>query len=133
MNGFLVPDPVTVVIECLVFAVVLLILGRVALPRLRGVVDDQQRQLLEAERAATAAASHRERAIDEARSITQAARRQAREIIDRGQATHDRLVTDGRRKGREEYEWERGRVLREADRQASTTSSESVRTQGGRS
>jgi F0F1-type ATP synthase membrane subunit b/b' len=132
MSGFLVPDPVTVVIECLVITIVLLCLGRVVLPRLREIVDDQQRQMLDSERAAEAADARRERANQEARSVTESARRQARQIIDRGHATHDRLVAEGRCKGREEYEWERNRTVRESDRRPSMSSDPS-RPQGGRS
>jgi F0F1-type ATP synthase membrane subunit b/b' len=114
-GNFLLPDT-TLVIECLVFLIVLGALSRAALPKLRIAADERQRQLDEAQRTIAAAAAARDTARHDARSITLAAHRQARDILNRAQAQHDELVAAGRRAGREEYEWMSGRARREAAR-----------------
>jgi F0F1-type ATP synthase membrane subunit b/b' len=122
-GNFLLPD-VTLVIECAVFLIVLWALSRVALPRLRAAVDARQRQLDEATRTIEQATAVRETADREARTITTAAHRQARSILDRAREEHARLIADGMRKGREEYEWTSQRARREAARSRASAPSQ---------
>lgn len=114
-GSFLLPDA-TLVVECVVFAIVLVVLSRAALPRLRMAADQRQRELVEAAETIADATDVTAAAMDEAHLITTEARREAREILDRAQARHDELVDEGRRKGREEYEWMSARIQREANR-----------------
>lgn len=120
MNAqLLVPDLATVLVECAVFAVVLGGLGWFALPRLRAVVDEQQRRTADTEAAAEQAEARRDQALAQARRLLVDARKEARVIIDRGHAKHDRLVAQGRRDGQAEYEWRATRIDRQAQRPAS--------------
>lgn len=114
-GDFLLPDA-TLVVECVVFAIVLAVLSRAALPRLRAAADQREQQLAEAAETIADAAGLLAVAMDEAHLITTEARREAREILDRARARHDELVNEGRRKGREEYEWMAGRIQREGNR-----------------
>lgn len=118
-GNFLLPDA-TLVIECFVFLIVLGVLSRAALPRLRALTEDRQQQLDDAQQTITEASAAREAAHRDAHMITTSAHRQARDIINRAQARHDELLADGRRRGREEYEWMAGRTRREAERSEST-------------
>jgi F0F1-type ATP synthase membrane subunit b/b' len=114
---FLLPGP-TLIVECLVFAVVLCVLSRFALPRLRVALELHHERLAIVDLAAAEALARRDAALAEAQTITEFARSEACRIIDRAHARHDELVAEGRRAGRAEYEWMAGRLRREQERAA---------------
>ena len=116
-GDFLLPGP-TLIVECVVFAVVVYALSRSALPRLRTAIEQHHERLANADIAAAEALVRRDAALSEAQSITEFARSEACRIIDRAHARHDELVAEGRRAGRAEYEWMAGRLRREQERAA---------------
>ena len=124
-GDFLLPGP-TLVIETIVFGIVLLALSRAALPRLRRAIDGHHQRLAIAEREAASAIADRDLARAEASTIIAGARREARQILDRANSRYDEIVADGRRAGREEYEWMAARLQRERARQAVTASGPST-------
>jgi F-type H+-transporting ATPase subunit b len=101
---FLVPDATTLV-EAAVFLVVLFVVARWVLPRLSAALDERARRIDDELRQASDAAAAAQRHEQRAREVLQEARRQARSIIDDAYERHDFLVEEGKRKGREEYEW----------------------------
>ncbi|HVT21527.1 MAG TPA: hypothetical protein VHE57_09090 [Mycobacteriales bacterium] len=116
-GDFLLPGP-TLIVECVVFAVVLFVLSRSALPRLRTALEQHQDRLASADRAAAEALARRDAALSEAQTITEFARTEACRILDRAHARHDEIVAEGRRAGRAEYEWMAARFRREQQRAA---------------
>jgi F-type H+-transporting ATPase subunit b len=101
----LVPDA-TLLGELAVFLIVLAVVYRYVLPRLHAVIVQRQQRVAD-HLAAAAAAEERARALEAMASARlQAARKQAREILDNAYQTRDWLVSEGKRKGREEYAWQ---------------------------
>ena len=108
MNSFdgptLVPDA-TLLGELAVFLIVLAVISRYVLPRLYAVIAQRQQHVLDRLAAADAAESRARTAEAEAKARLRAALQQAREIIDEAYERRDWLISEGVRKGREEYEW----------------------------
>jgi F-type H+-transporting ATPase subunit b len=108
MNSFdgptLVPDA-TLLGELAVFLIVLAVISRYVLPRLYGVIAQRQQLVADRLAAAEAAESRARTAEAEAKARLRAALQQAREIIDEAYERRDWLISEGARKGREEYEW----------------------------
>jgi F-type H+-transporting ATPase subunit b len=129
-GDFLLPGP-TLIVECAVFAVVLFVLSRWALPRLRAAIEQHHDRLAAADLAAAEALARRDAAVAEAQTVTDFARTEACRILDRAHARHDELVAEGRRAGRAEYEWMAARLRREqaraAERRTSATSIHSMK------
>jgi len=103
-NNFLVPDA-TALVEAVVFVVVLVVVSKFVLPRLNTLMAQRRHQIDDALRAAAVAETEAQARRDDAAVALRSARRQARLIIDRAYAHSDYLVAEGRRKGRDEYEW----------------------------
>jgi F-type H+-transporting ATPase subunit b len=108
MNSFegpaLMPDA-TLLGELAVFLIVLAVVSRYVLPRLYAVILQRQKQV--ADRLAEAdAAENRARAAEaQAAARLQDAFQRARKITDGAYEQRDWLISEGMRKGREEYEW----------------------------
>lgn len=118
-GDFLLPGP-TLIVETAVFVIVLVALSRTALPRLRNAIDSHHQRLNIAANEAAEAVAERDLARAEAHAIVAGARREARQILDRANRRHDDIVAEGRRAGREEYEWMAARHQRERARRAAS-------------
>jgi F-type H+-transporting ATPase subunit b len=108
MNSFegpaLMPDA-TLLGELAVFLIVLVVVSRLVLPRLYAVIVQRQQQVAD-RLAAVDEAENRARAAEaQAAAQLQHAFQRAREITDGASEQRDWLISEGMRKGREEYEW----------------------------
>jgi F-type H+-transporting ATPase subunit b len=103
-GNFLVPDA-TALVEAAVFLVVLFVVTKWVAPRLSAALDDRRRRIEQELRAASEAVADAKRLEQRAQDVLRDARREARVIIDGAYERHDFLVEEGKRKGREEYEW----------------------------
>ena len=110
-SNFLLPDA-TALVEVVVFLVVLFVVSKFVLPRLHMLMNQRRHQIDDALHAAAEAEAEARARHDDAARTLRAARRQARLIIDHAYERHDHLVAEGRRKGREEYEWSTRNVIR---------------------
>jgi F-type H+-transporting ATPase subunit b len=102
--SFLLPGATTLV-EAAVFLVVLFVVSRWVLPRIQAAVEQRRRLVEDALAEAAAARAAAEDRQQEADDALRHARLQARDIIDLAYERHDFLVEEGKRKGREEYDW----------------------------
>jgi F-type H+-transporting ATPase subunit b len=100
----LVPDA-TLLGELAVFLIVLAVVSRYVLPRLYEVIVQRQQQVADRLAAADAAENRAHAAEANANARLRAARQQAREIIDEGYERRAWLISEGVRRGREEYEY----------------------------
>jgi F-type H+-transporting ATPase subunit b len=100
----LVPDA-TLLGELAVFLIVLAVVSRYVLPRLYEVIVQRQQQVADRLAAADAAENRAHVAEANANARLRAARQQAREIIDEGYERRAWLISEGVRRGREEYEY----------------------------
>lgn len=103
-GNFLVPDA-TALVEAAVFLIVLVVVTKWVMPRLSATLEARRRRIGDELRAASEAVAEAERRERRAQQLLQAARHEARTIIDGAYERHDFLVEEGKRKGREEYEW----------------------------
>ena len=103
-GNFLVPDA-TALVEAAVFLIVLVVVSKWVMPRLSATLDARRRHIDDELRTAARAVAEAERRERRAQQLLQQARREARTIIDRAYERHDFLVEEGKRKGRDEYEW----------------------------
>jgi F-type H+-transporting ATPase subunit b len=99
-----VPDA-TLLGELAVFLIVLAVVSRYVLPRLYAVIVQRQEQIAERLAAADAAEARARTVEADADARLRAARQQAREILDEAYERRDWLISEGVRKGREEYEY----------------------------
>ena len=103
-GNFLVPDA-TALVEGIVFVVVLFVVAKWVMPRLSAKLDDRRRLINDELQAASEAVAEARRHEQKAQELLRDARRQARTIIDGAFELRDFLVEEGKRRGREEYEW----------------------------
>jgi len=103
-GNFLVPDA-TALVEAAVFLIVLFVVVKWVMPRLGAALDDRRRHIDDQLREAAEAVARAKRREERAEELLREARREARSIIDRAYERHDFIVEEGKRKGREEYEW----------------------------
>ena len=103
-GNFLVPNA-TALVEAAVFLIVLVVVTKWVMPRLSATLEVRRRGIHDELRTAAEAVAEAERREHRAKQVLQQARREARSIVDRAYERHDFLVEEGKRKGREEYEW----------------------------
>ena len=103
-NNFLVPDA-TVFVEAAVFLIVLFVVAKWVMPRMQATLEQRRRRIEDELQAASLAEVVAEEREEQAAEVLRQAHREARAILDRAYEQRDYLVSEGMRKGREEYEW----------------------------
>jgi len=112
-GNFLVPDA-TALVEAAVFLIVLFVVSKWVLPRMQSTLNDRRRRIDDELGAAARAVAAAKRRDERAQELLRQARHEARIIIDQAHERHDFLVAEGKRKGREEYEWFSKSVVRKS-------------------
>ena len=103
-GNFLVPDA-TALIEAAVFLVVLVVIAKWVMPRVQATIDQSKRHIEGELHAASQISAEARKRAEQADELLRQARRDARVIRDRACEYRDYLVAEGKRMGREEYEW----------------------------
>ncbi len=102
-SNFLVPNG-TFIVVLLAFIVVVAFIARYVVPPLNKVLTERQDQIRGELEAADQAKSDAEEADAERRRVLEAARHQAREIVDQANITADQTVTASQNRAQAEYD-----------------------------
>ena len=109
-SNFLVPNG-TLIVELIAFLIVLGVIAKWVLPVLNAMMTERQEQIRSELAAADAAKADADAADAERRSVLEAARRQAREIVDQANRTADQVTTAAQARAQAEHD----RIVQAAD------------------
>jgi F-type H+-transporting ATPase subunit b len=102
-SNFLVPNG-TLIVEVIAFLIILVVIGKYAVPLLNKVLSERQEQIRSSLEAADAARAEAQETRAQRQGILDEARAQAREIVTQANRAADRLKSEGEERGRQEYE-----------------------------